>query len=144
MAITKQPTAEELERMLASTSQIAEATGLHRQTVRKYFNREGLVPEVEEPKRKLYRFWPAVRCLLHSHDSETAQDRLNLAQARKAEAQTAILERNYIRREEIAPVLDLFFSGQNEIIRNSNLEEGEKERIFKKARDLTEKLENIA
>ena len=144
MAATEEANAKDLDRLLFSTSQIADAVGMHRQTVRKYLEQGNVFPVVDEPKRKLYKFSQAVRCIIQTAGEETSTDRRNLAQARMAEVQTAILERKYIPVEEIAPVVRSYFSAQNAIIQNSNLEDDEKERLFKKAQDLAKKLENIA
>lgn len=139
------PSFEEQNAAEYSVSMLSRLTGLDRRTVDKYLEAEGLeLAESSAGNAKKFPFLKAIRAFIFCSKGQSSADRRNEAQARMAEVQTAILERKYIAIEEIAPVVRSYFSAQNAIIQNSNLEDDEKERLFKKAQDLAEKLENIA
>jgi hypothetical protein len=138
------PTFEEQSAAEYSVSMLARLTGLDRRTVDKYLEAEGLEIADDSGGAKKFPWLKAVRAFIFCSKGQSSADRRNEAQARMAEVQTAILERKYIPMEEISPVVRSFFSALNAIVQQSNLEDDEKERIFEKAQDCANKLENIA
>lgn len=86
---------------------------------------QGLKPRVVGSSH-LYDAEKLVATVIDHKGAMTSTDRRNMAQARKAETETAILERKYIKIEDIAKPLGHAISAMNKVISRLDISDEEK------------------
>jgi hypothetical protein len=86
---------------------------------------QGLRPRVAGSSH-LYDVEKLVAIVIDHKGALTSTDRRNMAQARKAETETAILERKYIKIEDIAKPLGHAISAMNKVISRLDISDEDK------------------
>jgi hypothetical protein len=85
----------------------------------------GITPRIVG-RNHMYDAEKLVATVIDHKGAMTSTDRRNMAQARKAETETAILERKYIKIEDIAKPLGHAISAMNKVISRLDISDEEK------------------
>jgi len=126
---------------LASTSTIAHLSGHDRSTVKKRMVEAGIEPKVNKGNETLYHLPEAIRALIRYESGTSSSDIRNIAQARKADAETRRLEGDYAFHadEPIAWMEDLF-SMLNELVQEMPCSDDRKQQFVEKAQHIPGKV----
>lgn len=134
--------------MLQSISQLADLTGLDRQTITRRLKAVSLA-WTEQSSAKMYESRDALP-VLYRHESAVAQDEKETltaartnesnAKARKTWIEVESLEKGRIPLEVFHPVLEQCFGGISTIIKRAPLAESAREEILAQLRDVPAQL----
>ena len=126
---------------LASTSTISRLSGHNRATVLKRLKGMHIRPAVAKKNEKLFPLPEAMRALIRYESGTSSADIRNIAQARKADAETRRLEGEYAfhAEEPIAWMEDLF-SMMNELVQEMPCSDERKRQFAERGQAIPGKL----